>query len=185
MVIEPQLCMFSDFYFRVFIKVRHSPKDCVKLYEKISMVASCVNCQYYHLQNIAAHIDIPMHKCPICSSSLKLVGPIWNGEIHNLEFIKTLISELPKYELKTSKKIIGMLSMIKEEIEMKVPPLGYYTHFMISEIKSNAPNLHSIMYFILIMYPKKKWSKFIGICSYSKCDGTEMLENNGAMCDFL
>ena len=145
MVIKPLVCLFSDFYFRVFVQVKHSPKESLELVSNISIVPSCVNCQYYHLQKLQSHIEVTMDKCPICGSALKMLGPIWNNEIDDLDFINSVLEELKNHELKTADKIFGLLSGKKEELEAKLPPLGMYTHLMISEIKSSSPPLKMIM----------------------------------------
>jgi len=78
-----------------------------------------------------------------------MLGPIWDGPIHNIDFINELINELPNLELKTNKKILGLLTGIKEEIELKMPPLGLYVNTMMSELKTNAATLKTILYDIL------------------------------------
>eukprot|EP00826_Nyctotherus_ovalis_P050315 TRINITY_DN6151_c0_g3_i3.p1 TRINITY_DN6151_c0_g3~~TRINITY_DN6151_c0_g3_i3.p1 ORF type:complete len:291 (-),score=72.09 TRINITY_DN6151_c0_g3_i3:105-977(-) len=144
-VITPLICFFSDFYFRIFVQVKSSPKESLEVVNGVSVVPSCINCQYYHLQKLQGHIDTPIDKCPVCKSALKMLGPIWNGDIDKLEFVDQLLTELKSFNFKTNEKIFGLLMGIKDELEAKVPPLGVYTHIMISEIKSNSPNLKTIM----------------------------------------
>lgn len=42
-------------------------------------------------------------------------GPIWAAPLHSLEFVNKLLDEVPS-NLGTSKRIQGILSMIKEEL---------------------------------------------------------------------
>ncbi len=146
LVITPVLTFFSDFYFRVMVKVKHSPKDCLDLVKKVAVVVSCANCQYHHFQKLMVNAEPGLDKCPVCGSMLRLLGPIWNEAIHDIDFIKAMMEALPKQGAKTERKIVGLLTGIKEEIEAKMPPLGLYAHVMISEIKSNAEKLKILSY---------------------------------------
>ena len=145
-VIAPVLSFFSDFYFRIFLKVKTSPKDCPSVVQKTSVVFSCSNCQNYHLQVMNGVVSPPVDKCGVCGSSLRLLGPIWNAALHDREFIQRMLAELPHLSLKTEKKIRGLLTAITEELDAQLPPLGVYTHLMISEIKSNAMAMDKLMY---------------------------------------
>jgi tRNA (guanine26-N2/guanine27-N2)-dimethyltransferase len=144
-VITPLITFFSDFYFRIFVQVKHSPRLSLEVVHNVSLVPSCINCQYYHLQKLQDRVTVPIDKCPVCKSSLKVLGPIWNGDIDKLEFIDILLKELKSFNFKTNDKIYGLLVGKKDELESGTAPLGVYTHQMISEIKSNAPSLKTIM----------------------------------------
>jgi len=144
-VITPLISFFSDFYFRIFVQVKHSPKAALEVVHNVSLVPSCVNCQYYHLQKLQDHVTVLIDKCPVCKSSLKILGPIWNKDIDKLEFVDMLLTELKSFDFKTNDKIYGLLVGKKDELESGTPPLGVYMRQIISEIKSNSPNLKTIM----------------------------------------
>lgn len=58
-------------------------------------------------------------KCEFCHSRLNFGGPLYSQPIHDLEFVQSLLSSLdnPEYgELKTEKRIRGILSVISEEL---------------------------------------------------------------------
>lgn len=58
-------------------------------------------------------------KCEFCHSRISFGGPFYSQPIHDLEFVQSLLNSLDNPELgelKTSKRIRGILSVISEEL---------------------------------------------------------------------
>jgi len=58
-------------------------------------------------------------KCSYCDHRVHIGGPIWADAIHNLEFVnkvKQLVEEPETPELRTKDRIIGMLTLVEEEL---------------------------------------------------------------------
>jgi len=58
-------------------------------------------------------------KCEFCHSRLNFGGPLYSQPIHDLDFVQSLLSSLDNPELgelKTEKRIRGILSVISEEL---------------------------------------------------------------------
>ena len=55
-------------------------------------------------------------KCPECESSLHVAGPMWNGPIHDSQFIGQILEHLEGNEGKygTFTRMKGMLTVAKE-----------------------------------------------------------------------
>jgi tRNA (guanine26-N2/guanine27-N2)-dimethyltransferase len=55
-------------------------------------------------------------KCPECGSSLHVGGPMWNGQIHDPQFVGQILEHLESNEDKygTSTRMKGMLTVAKE-----------------------------------------------------------------------
>ena len=63
------------------------------------------------------HVGPPVpEKCPECGSSLHVAGPMWNGPIHDSQFIGRILEHLEGNEGKygTSTRMKGMLTVAKE-----------------------------------------------------------------------
>ncbi len=62
----------------------------------------------------------------------QLGGPIWSGPLHDAEFIDAMLSKVENSDLGTSKRIYGMLSLIREELSDI--PLYYTVDSLCSKI---------------------------------------------------
>ncbi|GBP29771.1 Probable tRNA [Eumeta japonica] len=142
--IEPLLSISADFYVRVFVKVHTGAIHCKKTTSKLSMVYHCVGCGHLTLQPLGGFKPNPTEKnpnqskaflpiappvkemCEHCNQRHHLGGPIWSAPIHNESFVtKVLMHVEDNPELfKTSKRLEGILSMVREELH-DVPL--YYT----------------------------------------------------------
>ncbi len=63
------------------------------------------------------HVGPPVpEKCPECGSPLHVAGPMWNGPIHDSQFIGGILEHLEGNEDKygTSTRMKGMLTVAKE-----------------------------------------------------------------------
>jgi tRNA (guanine26-N2/guanine27-N2)-dimethyltransferase len=63
------------------------------------------------------HVGPPVsEKCPECGSSLHIAGPMWNGPIHDSQFVGEILEHLEGNEDKygTSTRMKGMLTVAKE-----------------------------------------------------------------------
>lgn len=62
-----------------------------------------------------------MEKCSLCF--LQMGGPIWLGPLHDKSFVSKLLNDVSNSKLGTSKRLMGVLSVVHEELDT---PL-YYT----------------------------------------------------------
>jgi tRNA (guanine26-N2/guanine27-N2)-dimethyltransferase len=55
-------------------------------------------------------------QCPECGSSLHIAGPMWNGPIHDSQFVGEILEHLEGNEDKygTSTRMKGMLTVAKQ-----------------------------------------------------------------------
>jgi tRNA (guanine26-N2/guanine27-N2)-dimethyltransferase len=64
-----------------------------------------------------AHVGPPVpEKCPECGSPLHVAGPMWNGRIHDPQFVGRILEHLEDNgdNYGTSTRMRGMLSVAKE-----------------------------------------------------------------------
>lgn len=78
-------------------------------------------------------------KCKICDASIRMHGPIWNGTLHDKNFIQKLLTNKLLDSLKTKSRIIGILNVMSEELEN---PLYMALPEMSSTIHSVTPPLN-------------------------------------------
>ncbi|KAG8177922.1 hypothetical protein JTE90_015357 [Oedothorax gibbosus] len=130
--IEPLLSLSIDFYVRVFVKVFTSPIAVKRSLCKLSLVYVCSGCGSFYFQPIGNRLKTekgekfspgigpPVNtKCSNCGHSYKVCGPIWSEKLHDKDFVQETI-KLVEHEsgaLNTSKRILGMLNVVLEELE--------------------------------------------------------------------
>ncbi|EPZ33947.1 tRNA (guanine(26)-N(2))-dimethyltransferase domain-containing protein [Rozella allomycis CSF55] len=145
-VIVPLMSCSIDFYVRVFVIVKESPKDTKLSCTKTSMVGLCSGCHYYRLQPLGVVNEnrtkfsnsrcVLPSKCTFCDFPLHIGGPIYSADIHNQEFVVNLLDALKDessaQRFKTHKRMLGMVSVISEELNQ---PLYYDLSQLSSTIK--------------------------------------------------
>ncbi|KAI0341600.1 N2,N2-dimethylguanosine tRNA methyltransferase [Trametopsis cervina] len=136
--IQPLLSLSIDFYVRLFIRVSSSPLEVKRLSSKNSTYYVCSHCQSFYDQPLGRTVATvhegtgavnhsfkiqagpPVSdRCPECNSALHIAGPMWNGPIHDKEFVSRVLQHVQDDEQKygTSPRMKGMLTVAKEELE--------------------------------------------------------------------
>jgi tRNA (guanine26-N2/guanine27-N2)-dimethyltransferase len=80
---------------------------------------------------------------------LTIGGPIWNLPIHNVEFVKRLMTvtrEQKEVKTKTAKRITAILTGIIDEEPLQDQPLSFDLNFIASSLKSMNPGKAQFMY---------------------------------------
>ncbi|KAI1334802.1 S-adenosyl-L-methionine-dependent methyltransferase [Xylariaceae sp. FL0016] len=139
LAIEPQLSLSIDYYVRIFVKIRRSPAQVKFLAGKTMITYSCDNgCGAWETQLLARHRKATNKSgksafykhsaalgptadqlCKHCNSKMHLTGPMYAGPLHNAEFIKKILDDLPNASdnvYGTKPRIEGMLTTALEEI---------------------------------------------------------------------
>lgn len=130
--IVPLISLSVDFYVRVFVRIFTSPSTVKESITKLSMVYCCNGCTSFHLQPLGNRlvttlgqkyipsVGPPVNKnCDICGYPFKMNGPIWSYRLHDKDFITKILDNL-KNEIDlygTSKRMLGMLSLVLEELD--------------------------------------------------------------------
>ncbi|KAF4696099.1 tRNA methyltransferase 1 [Perkinsus olseni] len=140
--IVPLLSLSIDFYYRVFVRVIDSPKDCGNLAADTSLLLQCVNCEWHELSPLAqpkseknANLKpgtllgqhggtTPPATCPICKGRLVMGGPCWTGPLHDASFVSAMLTESSDSQHKSEKypgitawkKVHGLLTAVSMEL---------------------------------------------------------------------
>ncbi|KAL0279521.1 UNVERIFIED_CONTAM: hypothetical protein PYX00_001059 [Menopon gallinae] len=131
--IEPMISISVDFYVRVIVRIFTSAQKCKEITSKLSMLYNCTGCGTMNLQplgivNVSCDENQTKRSyklppapvvdklCSHCNGKHQLGGPIWTGNLHDLDFLKETISVVESKDLKTKNRLIGVLNMIMEEL---------------------------------------------------------------------
>ncbi|XP_062891947.1 tRNA (guanine(26)-N(2))-dimethyltransferase [Mobula hypostoma] len=152
--IVPLLSVSADFYIRVFVQVFTGQAVVKASASKQALVYNCVGCGSFHIQRMGKMIQNGKNykytassgppvggECEYCCQRHQLGGPIWAEQIHDQDFIKKVLEsvEHTPQRFKTSDRILGMLSMITEELQDC--PLYHTMDHLSSVIRCNTPSL--------------------------------------------
>ncbi|KAI0283032.1 N2 N2-dimethylguanosine tRNA methyltransferase [Russula aff. rugulosa BPL654] len=159
--IQPLLSLSIDFYVRLFVRVQTAPIEVKKVASQTSVYYVCSGCQSFHEQPLGrvtekmsergyptvlfkTHVGPPVsEKCPECGSPLHVAGPMWNGPIHDSQFVGQVLEHLEDNEDKygTSTRMKGMLTVAKEELPV---PFYFTPSRVASFFHSVCPSLNEV-----------------------------------------
>lgn len=144
--IVPILSISADFYIRVFIKIYSSQAKCKENATKIGMVYQCTGCESITTRSLCYRKPTGDFKllsspsvdqcCSICQHKQHEGGPMWLGPLHDQQFVFKLLHNLDNMQLKTLKRIKGVLNVIYEELDV---PLYYTIDRLMSIVKCITP----------------------------------------------
>jgi len=131
--IEPLLSLSIDFYCRVFVRVHTGQAMCKQSTSKLGHVYQCTGCESLAMQPLGR---LTTHKaggqnmkyclptgppvdraCAHCTHSHHIGGPVWIAPIHNYDFVTDLKQSLQDDHFQTYPRMVGMLSMVLEELQ--------------------------------------------------------------------
>lgn len=138
--ITPLLSVSVDFYVRVFLIIKTSQKMVKCSSSKLSMVYRCTGCDTFSFQPLGKFVETKENNikhsvsqgppvninCEHCGHRHVLGGPVWTAPIHDQSFVQNLCKSVQKQPklFGTSKRMIGILSVLSEELADS--PLYYH-----------------------------------------------------------
>lgn len=155
-VIEPLISVYLDFYIRVFVRVKTSPKESKESFTKFGTIYQCMGCEAYEVQPIGritnshqpAVVKVP-HICPQCGDSYKLGGPYWTAPLHRQDFVKLCLNHVQQNsdKFKMEKRIKGLLTILGQELPDV--PLFYDLGHIAKKFKMSSPPMVKVRSAIL------------------------------------
>ena len=130
-MVTPLFVHHSMHYYKAYVKilVRTNTKNCM------GYILHCDNCG----NRKVAHE--PEYICNLCSSKMKIAGPLWIENLYDKDFVDAMVSE--EKNLKVDESCLKFLEKCQEEVDM--PP----TYFTLDEIghrnQSAPPSLAKII----------------------------------------
>ncbi|XP_043273712.1 probable tRNA (guanine(26)-N(2))-dimethyltransferase [Venturia canescens] len=144
--IVPLLSISVDFYIRVFVRVHVGQLQCKNNTSQLGMVYQCNGCESIAIHRLGLRKQDGAYKlpngppvdrlCKFCQHSHHMGGPIWLGILHDKRFVSKLLNNMSNSELGTSKRLIGVLSVVLEELDI---PLYYTLDRLMSIVRCQTP----------------------------------------------
>ncbi|CAK8684975.1 unnamed protein product [Clavelina lepadiformis] len=150
--IEPLLSVSVDFYVRIFVRVHYGASKVKSAASKQICVYRCGGCSSFHCQHmlnvresgnnkvfypgVGPAVD---RKCSECNHNHKIGGPFWGACLYDRSFVTQLLSSVKAFpnRFNTSERIIGMLTMIDEELHDV--PFYYVTDELSQVLRCSCP----------------------------------------------
>ncbi|MFW9950073.1 MAG: tRNA (guanine(10)-N(2))-dimethyltransferase [Candidatus Thorarchaeota archaeon] len=121
--IKPLLCFYSQHFIRIFCLTLKTVNTINQSFKNYGFIIHCNKCGFrkavdYKITNIDS-------RCSNCNtnSDVDYAGPLWIGEIHQIEMLNIMKNLNQRLNLPNKKRIIKLLNFIYEEIDM---PFSYY-----------------------------------------------------------
>jgi tRNA (guanine26-N2/guanine27-N2)-dimethyltransferase len=131
MAVKVKFSYSTDHYIRLFAKVNHSATEANNTLNEMGYILHCFHC----LNRVILKDPAKRGRCSICDSSTALAGPLYLGQLADLEFCLNMVKESDNLA-KKSKRLLKILTLIAEEIE---GPPTYYTVDSICHRLHRAP----------------------------------------------
>ncbi len=163
--IEPLLCLYSGYYYRLFLRV---VGGAVHDQATSASVESCYMCQHYSLAAPQAQ-EGKIGKCPVCGSKTKTVGPIWAAALSNREVTEKVIKDWltrPDAKSEYSEAVCDYLRSVVAEHKHRVRPLGVYINRAFADLGMSSVPLRRIRQVRLMFTPNRKAMNSAGYVVY-------------------
>lgn len=158
--VTPLVSASMDFYYRVFVQVRDSPKMTKRYGCNTSMLFQCNECTGFHCtplgqvlvkgdnENFKPGVMTPSpvssSSCSECGGNVSIGGPMYGGPLYDQQFIQSLretAAEKPLEHVVSWGKIQGLLQAMSEEIDA---PLFIHAQKFFGRFKLQAPSMNKI-----------------------------------------
>ena len=131
--IEVKFSHSIDHYVRAYATAHYGARRADVSVQQMGYILHCFSC--FHRETITGIVTPIEHTCPSCGAKLSVAGPLWLGRVSDRKFCSRMELEAGGMGLKQEKRIIKMLSLVKNEAEAPV------TYFAVDKIcdKLNLP----------------------------------------------
>ncbi len=129
------LAYYADHYVRVYIEAVRGAGRADKTLSELAYGVWCPSCNY------TGYLDHgPPVRCPVCSSPVAIVGPLYAGRLCEPELVDAMIEEAKKASwLSDQKRAVKLLETIREECMVEKP--YYRLDKICSMLRMNMPKV--------------------------------------------
>ena len=136
----PLLSHATRHYVRTYVQVQKGAKRTDKTLKEMGFISNCPNCGFRKpVFGLAVHID---KECPICGTTTEIAGPLWLGQLHEVEFCNEVLLELEKRHLKTKEKAMKIITLCRDELNI---PMFYNQHVICKRLGISASTIDSLI----------------------------------------
>ncbi len=125
--IIPILCYTTDHYMRIYVQLHNN-----------------INVANITMNDIRTIPSIEIY--PHMGEKKRHIGPLWMGQLHNAQALRSIRSILFSKTLGTKNVLIKLLDLLEDESE--APPFFYTTDSIGSQVHCSPPPLNSLMQMI-------------------------------------
>ena len=139
--IEVKFSHSTEHYMRIYAVIGKGAANTDKSLQSLGYIAHCKNC----LNRIVFKGLSPVipEKCPICGGIFNVGGPLWCGDMYNLDFVSSMRDTV--HELALNKEIIANKLLDTCIEEANAPVTHFEIHKVCKNLKTSAPPLIDIM----------------------------------------
>lgn len=132
----------TEHFIRAYVLAEKGITKAKNVMKNLGFVAHCTNC--YSLETANGLINSLTKQCPHCEETRQIGGPIWLGKMYDMDYVKALENELIQNTIAygTTKKMLKIVSLVKEEIEAETSSEKNHFYFDLHRIadKLNLPS---------------------------------------------
>jgi tRNA (guanine26-N2/guanine27-N2)-dimethyltransferase len=134
------LSLSAQHFFKLFVKLELGAEGAVESVRKLGYISHCPKCL-----NREWRFNPPLLKesCPVCGGRFQHAGPLFLGELWDVEFIKRMRELNEQRDYLNKWKIDEVLEVMEEEAGM--PPTYFDLHKIAKKTKKSPPNFQSFM----------------------------------------
>ncbi|MCH4815071.1 MAG: tRNA (guanine(26)-N(2))-dimethyltransferase [Saccharolobus sp.] len=139
--VYPLFSFYADYYYRLFVRVESGARKADENINKnLKYFGECPRCGFQTFVDENCKI-----KCPICGENFIIIGPLYIGPLHNMEFLKRMIDIYNNFNyLSSFNRIQKLLNVIEKEAKYK--SVFYNISKLASKLKVSAiPPIDSIL----------------------------------------
>ncbi|MEM2849179.1 MAG: tRNA (guanine(10)-N(2))-dimethyltransferase [Candidatus Bathyarchaeia archaeon] len=125
--LKPLFAHRTTQYIRVYIETIRGTTAADKTLDKIGYLNHCFNCFYRRFTVLE---EETANSCPNCGNRFEWAGPLWIGEIFNVEFCSQMVAEYKNSHLTGNKNLGRLIEIIASESS------GDVTYYVIDELTS-------------------------------------------------
>ena len=116
----------TDHYIRAYVQVRHGAKRGDEAMKNVGYILHCFKClNRKWILGLVSSLDA---RCEVCGDKLAIAGPLWLGELADLDFCREIYEEAKKTFPVEKKRLLKLLFLAVEEVNM--PP----TYFIVDKV---------------------------------------------------
>ncbi len=136
---KPILVYFIDHYLRAYFTISKGARRTDEVKSQVKYMLYCRNCCYRE------YTDEPSSgsTCPICSSTLACIGPLWSSDLWDRNLLQAMISATDYVPLADKKKVRKLLEAIMDEVPHNVP--YYRVDRLCSFLRISMPKMNELV----------------------------------------
>jgi len=138
---EAYLSYYADHYVRVYVRFKKGAKKATNMIkDKIGFILYCTNCLF---RSYIKELSEAEDNCPVCSSKMIVLGPLWIGELGKINLILKALTKVKDLNLNTKDRIIELLNMLSNEYKINTP--YYRLDKVCSKLHTSMPPISKLI----------------------------------------